>query len=87
MLDGSLFGGKVIVTKTLDGVNPTDKYKPAFLCAGCCTNSPWQEGSNMEALLTTGLQVLFTEIASTNNYQSNWCTSTIYSNLCMISNN
>lgn len=64
VLDSSLFGERVIVTRTLDGADPTTKYKPATLCADCQR----QDGSNLETILTTNLQVMFIKTNYSFNY-------------------
>ena len=61
VLDSSLFGDKVIVTRTLDGASRTAQFKLGLSCAGRDTRH-LPQGSNLAALSNSDLQVRCTQI-------------------------
>ena len=58
VLDKSLFGDCVIVTKTLNGADHIAQFKLGVPCAYRRTGQ--RQGSNLAALCTSDLQVSFT---------------------------
>ncbi len=66
VLDKSLFGDRVIVTKTLDGSKHTAQFKLGGLCESRSTNH--SKGSNLAALCTSDFQVSSTEANVVTGY-------------------
>ena len=66
VLDKSLYGDRVIVTKTLDGAKHTIQFKLEGPCESCSTNR--SKGSNLAALCTSDFQVSSTEINVLTGY-------------------